>query len=77
MRRPVTVRTMFSTWVPMSPTQSDRPVSFGSARQAACFCLPSRSRGVASHSWAYSAFTKRISPSSPAAIIARACFTAG
>jgi len=25
---------MFSTWVPMSPTQSDFPVTFGSPRQA-------------------------------------------
>src|SRR5207253_8553946 len=77
IRRPVSVRTMFSTWVPMSPTQSAFPVSFGSARQAACLCTPSRSSGVASHSCAYSAFTKRSSPRSPRAIISRACFTAG
>ncbi len=67
---------MFSTWLPMSPTQFDLPVWAGSARQAACFC-PSFSIGVESHSCGYSALTKRSSPDSPRAIISRACFTAG
>ena len=67
---------MFSTWLPMSPTQFDLPVRAGSVRQAACF-WPVFSTGVTSHSCGYSALTNCTTPRSPRRIISRACFTTG
>ena len=60
----------------MSPVEPPAPERAGSVRHPACF-EPVSSTGVASQSWAYSACTTRIGPSSPSAIIARACRTIG
>ena len=55
---------------------TNAPERAGSVRQSACF-WPVFSRRVASHSWGYSAATKRMSPSSPEAIMSRMWWTIG
>ena len=74
--RPVTNSARLKACVPMSPTQPAAPLRFGSVRHSACFC-PVVSSRVVSQSCGYSTCTTRIAPSSPAAIISRACRTIG
>jgi hypothetical protein len=61
---------------PISPMQQLAPERVGSVRHSACFWPVSSSRD-ASHPWGYSATTRRIRPSSPAATRSFASFTIG